>query len=383
MGRRAPGEGTLYQRSDGRWVGAIQYRDAAGRKRRKPVYGRSQSEARQKLRQAITSLDAGLPIPDARTTLGAWLNDWLAQEVRPRLAWSTYQSYESYVRVHIIPAIGKVSLAKLTPGHVERLMNGMLKEGLSPRSVQLTQAILRRALARAEKWGLVARNVASLVDPPTQYHKEFRLLEPAETQRLMDTLQDERLWALFFVALTLGLRSGELRGLRWIDVDLNAGQLQVQQSIQRIEGTLQAKPPKTEKSRRRLPLPAVTCEALRQHRERQELEREFAGGDWRDHGLVFTTRIGTPIDAANLTHEFQRALARHGFPRMRLHDLRHACASYLISSGVEMRIVMEILGHSQISLTANLYAHVLPLTSAIALSKMDDLFRMPEPLPVS
>ena len=249
------------------------------------------------------------------------------------------------------------------------------------RSVQLTQAILRRALARAEKWELVSRNVASLVDSPTQYHKEFHLLEPAETQRLMDKLRDERLWALYFLALTLGLRSGELRGLRWTDVDLDAGQLQVQQTVQRIEGTLQAKSPKTEKSRRRLPLPAVTCEALKQHRRRQELEREFAGERWTESGLVFTTTIGTPLDASNATHQFQKALARHGFPRMRLHDLRHACASYLVSNGVELRILMEILGHSQISLTANLYSHVLPLTSAIALSKMDDLFRMPESLP--
>ena len=221
ISRRAAGEGTLYQRSDGRWAGAVQFRDAGGRKQRKSVYGRTQTEARQKLRQAVTSLDAGLPLPDATTQLGAWLTDWLEQEVRPRLAWSTYKSYESYVRIHITPAIGRVTLAKLSPAHVERLMNAMLKGGMSPRSVQLTQAILRRALARAEKWGLVGRNVAGLVDSPTLQRKEFHLLESAEIQRLMDELRDERLWAMYFLGLTLGLRSGELRGLRWIDVDLD------------------------------------------------------------------------------------------------------------------------------------------------------------------
>lgn len=343
--------------------------------RRKPFYGAAQAEVRRKLTAFRSELDRGLPVPDDRITVAQLLDDWLQNEVRPRRRPATYTSYASHVRNHLIPGLGKVRVARLSPAQVEHLLNKKIEEGLSARTVDYIRAILRRALQRAERRGMVGRNVAKLVESPRQERYRVYVPPPDEMNRIMEALRSDRLWALYFVALTLGLRSGELRGLRWANVDLDlVGSLRVEESMQRVNGSLEFAPLKTDQSRRSLPIPTVTRDALSEHRVRQERERVFAGRRWVGKDLVFTTTIGTPLDASTVVHRFQRSLADHGFSPMRLHDLRHACASYLVSRGVELRMVMEILGHSQIGLTANLYSHILPGASIEALANMDSLF---------
>lgn len=169
----------------------------------------------------------------------------------------------------------------------------------------------------------------------------------------------DRLEALWVTALTLGLRRGELLGLRWSDVDFIAKTLSVRQTILRVNGQLVFTPPKTDRSRRTVPIPAPTLALLRTHRDRQQEERANVGRRWKDHGLVFASTIGTPIEPRNLDRAWQATRSRAGLPWLRLHDLRHACATFLLASGASPRTVMKTLGHSQISLTMNTYAHVL------------------------
>ena len=230
-------------------------------------------------------------------------------------------------------------------------------------------------MGQANRWGLVARNVAKLVDPPRQVRHEIQPLSVDEARVLLDAAQTDRLGALYSVALAMGLRQGEALGLRWRDVDLDLGMLQVTYQLQRINGEAKLVEPKTRLSRRSLALPATILLALREHRQRQLEERLLAGRRWVESGLVFTSTIGTPLDGTNVTKSFQRLLARAGLPKRRFHDLRHSCATLLLVQNVAPRVVMEVLGHSQISLTMNTYSHVLPTLKREAADQMDALLR--------
>jgi integrase len=220
--------------------------------------------------------------------------------------------------------------------------------------------VLRKAVKVAERWGLVGRSVVKLTDAPRVKRAEVQPLTPEEARRLLEAVKGDRWGALYTLAITTGLRQGEVLGLGWADVDLEAGSITVRRALQRVNGKLQFVDPKSERSRRRAELPPITISRLREHRAAQNRDRLIAGPDWRDTGLVFTTSIGTPLDGGNVTKRFQRILAEANLPRQRFHDLRHAYASYLISEGLGPRQVMEALGHSQISITMNTYGHIFP-----------------------
>ncbi len=368
MSKRANGEGSIYQRRDGRWAASL----SIGRGRRKHFLGHSRGDVGRKLNAALKARDDGAPIVvDERQTLGQFLTRWLADRVEPTARPATVRGYESKIRVHITPALGSVPLVKLTPQRLQSFLNERLKSGLSPRTVHHLRAIVRAALTDAVKWGLVTRNVADLVDPPRVPHQEIRALSPAEAQALLEAVRGNRLEAVYSVALALGLRQGEALGLRWEDVDLDAGTLRVRRSLQRIGGAFHFVEPKTIRSRRTLALPDVAARALRDQRLRQLQERLAAGPMWEEHGLVFARANGAPLLGSNVTRDFQRLLARAGLRRLRFHDMRHACASLLIAQGVHPRVVMETLGHSQIAITMNLYAHVLPEAQREAAAQMD------------
>ena len=251
------------------------------------------------------------------------------------------------------------------------MMNKNLAAGRSPRTVQYTHTVLRRALGRALKWGLVARNVATLVDRPRSVRQEMQSLSPEQARVFLQAAEGDRLEALYSVAIAVGLRQGEALGLRWDDVDLDAGKLRVRVALQRVNGKLQLVGPKTAKSRRTIALPQTAVIALRKHRTRQLEERLRAGEHWQEMGLVFPSTIGTPHDARNVVRAFQKLLEQAGLPHMRFHDLRHTCASLLLAQGVHPRVVMEILGHSQISLTMDTYSHVIPSLQREAAQQMD------------
>lgn len=251
--------------------------------------------------------------------------------------------------MYVKPDLGQIQLEKLTPQHVQHFMNVRLASGLSARTVQYARAVLRCALGQALKWGLVARNVATLVDPPRHKQHEIVPLTLDEIKGFLRAISGHRFEAVFYVAIALGLREGEVLGLRWQDVDLKAATLKVNTSLQRIEGKLQLVEPKTARSRRTLPLPENVITMLRAHRVRQLEAQILAGSQWQEFGLVFTSNIGTPLIARNVVRDFHKILRKAGLPHHRFYDLRHSCASLLLAQGIGMRTIMEILGHSQIA----------------------------------
>lgn len=236
------------------------------------------------------------------------------------------------------------------------------------------RAVLRRALNQALTWGYIARNVAILVDGPRPEPYRGTVLTPEQGQHLLAAVAGRRLEALYHIALLLGLREGEILGLRWIDVDFTAHTLRVEQTVQRIGTALVVAAPKTTGSRRRLPLPGLVEQALQRHAERMVEAQKDGGYRWNPHGLVFPSEAGTPIEPRNLVRHFKQLLRDAELPDIRFHDLRHSCATMLIAQGVHPRIVMEILGHSQISVTMNTYGHVLPEVERAAAEAMDRLF---------
>jgi integrase len=282
-------------------------------------------------------------------------------------------SYAQLIRLHLKPGLGQYRLAKLSPAHVQKFMNDKLAAGLSPRSVQYLRAVLRRALGLALKWRMVQVNAATLVDAPKTNRPEVNPFSPEEARAFLGAIKGDRLEALFTCALALGLRQGEALGLLWDDIDLQARTITVRGNLQRIGHKLQLVEPKTRRSRRTLTLPQTTAAALRTHYRRQLEEKVKAGARWHDTGFVFTSVIGTPLEPRNVVRRFHAVLKEAGLRHQRFHDLRHCAATLLLAQGVELRTIMEILGHSQISITADLYTHVIPAVKREAADLMDGI----------
>ena len=374
--RRGPGEGSIYRRQDGLWVGAINLGWEAGRRRRKVVYGKTRGEAAKKARQALYAHEKGIPTAAGREqTVRAFLDSWLSDTLPGTVAISTLESYKDNVRLHIIPILGHIRLTKLSPADVQRLLARKLADGLSARTVIYLRAILRRALGQAERWGLVSRNVATLVDPPRVPDPDQVPFTPEEARRLLNAARGDRLEALYVLAIAVGLRKGEVCALRWEDLDLDAATLRVVRTYQRGTSGARFVEPKTPRSRRTIELPALCVEALRTHKARQATERLVAGPRWDDQSLVFTSKVGTPIEPRNLSRHYETLTHSASLGHRRFHDLRHTAATLLLAQGTEMRVVMETLGHSAIGTTANLYAHVVPALKRDAASRMDALLR--------
>jgi integrase len=337
------------------------------------LYGKTRREVQQKLVMALRDLQQGVLPTDDRLTTSQFLDRWLVDVAQPTVRPRTFASYSQTVTLHLKPSLGRTPVSKLRPDQVQTFLNAKLASGLSPRSVGIIHAVLRQALNQALRWGIVHRNVATLVTPPSVPRARIQPLDPQQARLFLDAVQGDRLDALYSVAVALGLRLGEILGLRWSDVDLETGTIRVAQALQRVGGRLTFVEPKSERSRRTIPMPPLVARALRAHRSRQLEERLAGGPAWNEFDLVFTTTVGTPLDARNVTRRFQSALELAGLPRLRFHDLRHTCATLLLAEGVPARVVMETLGHSQISLTMNTYAHVLPPLQRQAAERMEAL----------
>jgi integrase len=385
--KRGAGEGNIYQRSDGRWEARISLGYANGKRVRKSYFGATQAAVEDQLLKARSDLSRGLPVGVEHQTVKDFLDRWLDESVKPSVRPATHQQYHQHVRLYLGPSLGKHALLKLSPLHVLVFVNERLKSGLSPRTVQLSLVILRHALDTAMKWNLVGRNVAKLVDSPKVRHHQITPLDPVKARKFLDATKGERLEALYGVALGLGLREGEALGLRWADIDLEGSQISIHQTLQRVggkrfgtgKGKLLFTEPKTDRSRRTLRIPGTLIKALRVHRVRQKEECLAAGSAWKDNGLVFTTKIGTPLEGRSAVTDFKRLLEKANKPEIdakipmstRFHDLRHSAASLLLAQGVQLRAIMELLGHSTIALTANTYSHVMPSMMQDMADKMD------------
>jgi integrase len=373
MSKRGQNEGSIYKRRDGRWAGAISLGYVGGKLKRKAVYGKTRKGVQDRMTRLLNDQQNGLPVVGEKQRVGDFLADWLENWVKPSVKPKTFSSYSDTVRLHLVPSLGRIVLAKLTPQQVQAMMNERLASRLSPRTVGYIRSVLNIALARAVKLGLVHRNVVALVDRPNVARHEVRPLTVEQSRALLAAARDHRLGALFSVALALGFRKGEGLGLRWQDVDFDAATITISGALQRIGGALVRTETKNNASRRMLRVPAAAMKALREHRVRQMEERLAAGDRWRDSGLVFTTTIGTPLDPRNVLRHFSRVLSSAGIAHVRFHDLRHSCATLLLAQGVPARVVQDILGHSAIRVTMDTYAHVMPSMREDAMRAMDSV----------
>ena len=379
--RRGHGEGSIYRRaSDGRWCAGVDLGWVGGKRKRKMLYGKTRKEVAEKLKVTLREQQQGLPVATERQTVAQFIDCWLADVVKGSVRERTYESYTQLARLYVLPALGKYQLAKLEPQHVQAMINGLSGRGLAPGTVRRARSTLARALGQALKWGLVPRNVATLTEPPRAERHDSAILDPTQARQFLDAVRGDRLEALYAVALSLGLRQGEALGLRWRDVDFEAGVLHIRMALQWIhtQGPRLVEP-KTARSRRTLPLPTEVAAQLRAHRTRQLEERLKAGADWQGETweLVFADAFGKPLDSRMLRHWFKGHLQRAALPDMRYHDLRHSCASLLVAQGVHPRIVMEILGHTQIAMTMNTYSHAIPESTREALGRLDMLLAVP------
>lgn len=329
-----------------------------------------------KLTAALREQQTGGIVPLQRDSLGVFLDRWVGMLRAKGRRESTLGSYAWIITKYIKSEIGTIALTKLTQRDLNDFMQRKMESGLSARTVQYCHAVVRSALTKAEKDGLVGRNVAKLAEPPRQgVSPKIEPLLAEEARRLLAAVKGHRLEALYSVALAVGLRRGEALGLDWAGFDVRQGTLKVTQTAQRVKGKgiVLTRTAKTDKSLRMIPLPKFALRVLNDHRALQKREREFVGAAWREHDLVFTTSIGTPIEPSNLRRHFHKTLDALQIERRRFHDLRHTAASLLLAQGATLHDVKEILGHSQIRLTADLYGHAYMAVKREAVSKMDDV----------
>src|SRR5215211_3805285 len=333
--KRGNGEGSIYQRKDGRWVGQYTVHTANGPKYCY-IYGKTRKQVAEKLTKRIADRDSGLIFDAGNMTLGEYLDRWLSDSVRGTVRVSTYERHEAIIRLHIKPSIGRVGLKKLTPAHVRGLYSEKLDSGLAPATVCKIHSTLHKALSQAVSDGIVPRNAAH-VKAPRPAPEEIRPLSEDEARAFLESARQsgERFEALYVLAITTGLRRGELLGLRWDDADLEFGTLRVGRALVREDGRHILGETKTRRGRRQINLTPRTMNTLKAHRKKQLEEKMKLVGLYKDHGLIFASGVGTPVNPENLVkRSFKPLLKKAGLPEIRFHDLRHTCATLLLGRGV-------------------------------------------------
>jgi integrase len=388
--RRGHGEGSIRERQDGRWEVRINLgRGIDGKRRRKSAFAQTQGEAVKRLKKLAGREADGQLLTTSTPTVARYLEEWYATNSdtwRP----STRRGYRYAIDGFLVPAFGPLRLEQLTPATVQRWLTEHKNEHGARRRITLAHATLRSALADAQRLHLVSINAATLVKVPKPLRKAIAPLDLDQSRAFLRAVETHPLGALFSVALSCGLRLGEATGLSWEDVNLETGEVQIRQQLQLVGKCLVIQEPKTAKSRRTLMLPAVCLTALRAHRTQQKERRLKAGARWVETNLVFTTyrtckegkgqhmQVGAGLHPRNVLRTLHLLLERAKLPRFRFHDLRHSAASLLIAGGVELAEVSMLLGHSELRVTMDFYAHLQKQTAAKAATLMDALLAAPQ-----
>ncbi len=383
QGKRGNGEGSVYQRKeDKRWVGSVTLETG----KRKVFYGKTREEVQKKVNKALYEQQQGKLVATQKQTVAEYLEYWLKvhkSNIRPR----THERYEEIVRLHLVPTIGKVKLDKLSPRHLDMLYTNKLESGLSSTTVAAIHNFLHTALDGAVRREMLSRNVCDLVSPPRKVHEEMKPLSPEQIHSLLNVAKGHPNEALFILALATGMRRGELLGLKWQDIDFEKGVLRVRRTLSRVPTKMVEElgasyieaETKTKRSRRSIVLADFAIEALKQHRERQLVAKQRAGDSWQEHDYVFCSSVGRYLSPGhNALVQLKKLLEKAGLPDIRFHDLRHSSATMLLMMGVHPKIVQEILGHSDISMTLNIYSHVLPTIQESAIDKLNQAFAKQE-----
>jgi integrase len=369
--RRGNGEGSIYQRSDGRWCATYNAGyTAEGKRRRKTIFASSQEAVIDKLHKVMNEITAGTAVNPQKITVGEFLDRWLTGSARMTVKPTTYVNYSGIIKNYIKPHLGGVPLTKLAVIHVQGLYAAMAQANKSAETIRLAHAVLRRALKQAVRWRLVPYNVCADVDRPRVVKTDITPLDCKQVASLLKAAADDRLGAIFTLAIATGMRLGELFGLHWSDVDFEGKTIMVRHTLTELSGQLFLTEPKTAKGRRCINLPAIAVEALEKHRELMQAEGHA------DVSWVFCDTQGGPLRRSHFhARTFKPLLQAAGLPSIRFHDLRHTSATLLLSAGVHPKVVQERLGHAQISVTLDIYSHVLPTLQLEAADKLDAAMR--------
>jgi integrase len=367
--RNPNGAGTITQRKDGRYQAAVYVLQPDGTRARKYAYGKTWTECDTKRRELLTKVDQGVPVPTRSAKLAEWLPYWLEEIVKPQRKRTTAAKYETHIRLYLVPRLGKKSLEKLGARDVRMALSEISKASTSATAKE-SHRVLRSALSAACREELITRNVAKLVEAPKVDTYEGQLWTLEQTLAFILIARRDPLYAAFMLAVGLGLRRGEIVGLRWQDIDLNGRTVQIRKQRQRVRGEYYEDDTKNRR-KRTLPLPLLCVAPLRWQRLRQAAMRDKAGAGWHESDLIFTTRTGQPIEGSNVLRSFHRLTAKAKLPRIRVHDARHGAATLLAAGNVHPRVAMEILGHSKISVTMDIYTHVPDALKREAVAHMD------------
>ncbi|WP_432138863.1 tyrosine-type recombinase/integrase [Streptomyces sp. bgisy154] len=371
--RNPNGAGSIWQRKDGRYEARVYVPQPDGTRKRKTVYGATWEECDEKRQELVRRDRQGIPTPSRSAKLSEWLPYWLEEYIRPHRKRTTYVKYEMHVRLYLVPLLGSRRLESLTTANVRQMLSKVTAQA-SAATAKEAHRVLRTALTAACREELISRNVVQLVPAPRVEPRELQPWTLDETLTFLEAARTDGLYAAFVLAVALGLRRGEILGLQWKDVDLDRRTLTVRTTLHRGGNELYLDTTKNRRARV-VPIPLMCVAPLRWQRLRQADRRAAAGAEWHESDHVFTTRSGRPIEPRNLYRSFLRISESADLPKVRLHDTRHGCASLLFAAGVAPRTVMEILGHSQIAVTMNVYTHVSDDHRREAMGHMDRLLK--------
>jgi len=380
-------KGHVYKRAKGSWtiVYDLPADSITGKRRQKSqTISGTKRDADRALREILLSIEQGAYVKPNKITLGELLRQWLIEYASMNTTDRTQESYASIVERHLIPGLGRVSLVELQAQHIQSYYANKLSEGrtdgkggLSARSVVYHHRILSKALDYAVKMGLVVRNVAKVVEPPRVARKTMQTLSPEEVTRFLDVARETDYYVYFATLLYTGLRRGELLALRWRNLDLDSGKLTVVETAYKLgNGEYRIKEPKTAQSRRTVTLPISLVELFKVYRSDQELLRIQLGISLNADDFVFIRPDGSPINPSAITLAFRRIIKRTGLKDIRIHDLRHTHATLMLKAGEHPKVVSERLGHANISITLDIYSHVLPGMQEAAAERFDRIFKV-------
>ncbi|MFD2370637.1 tyrosine-type recombinase/integrase [Brevibacillus sp. GCM10020057] len=331
----------------------------------------TKKEAEKAMAEKITEVNQGTFIAPSKEMFSSFLTSWLENK-KMSVRSSTFRNYEWLVNKHILPHLGKYELAKLNPMHIEAFYRKLKKDesALSDEVISKIHTIINAVLTRAHERGFVAKNVAKLVDKPRFSKKKMEVWNEKEVLQFLDVAREDRLYIAFFLAITTGMRRGEILGLRWKDIDFENGEISIQQTLSNTGDELQE--PKTKSAQRSIALPEQTVAELKKHKRRIAQEKLLARSVYQDNDLVVCTSVGTKVLPRNLIRTYYRLLEKADVPKIRFHDLRHSHATLLLKKGVHPKIAQERLGHANIRITLDTYSHVLPNMQSEAAKQFGD-----------
>lgn len=385
MSKRGNGEGSVCRRPDGRWQGSITIgRDDRGRLIRKYFYGKTRKETSEKLNRAIEELrDNRFINKSDNPTVEQWCHEWLWSYKRNSVKQKTFDQYETILRTHIISDIGDIRLADLKTMHIQRIINKMYDSGLSHRTIEVMKIVMHAALKQAQRNKLVGENVCENVVLPRKQPKHIRVLNEDEQTKLIAALKDNYIGRGLLFALYTGMRRGEVLALKWSDYDKNEKTISITKALSRVrtynkdgnKTMLTVTTPKTDTSIRTVPLIDKAVELLAEHKHKQERYMELVGDYYTDNDLIFSSSRGDYLDPGNFNRKLNKTVKKIGIAQISPHALRHSFATRGLEAEVSLKAMQELLGHSSITVTGDIYTHILKEQKRKEISKLNDVFK--------